>query len=619
MLTRKVLLCSLLPAFALGLFAAASACETNEVVSNNVADSATGASDVARGVDVDSPDASRGQVTVQVLAINDFHGNLEPPSGSGGVVVAKLADGILDGGLPDSGIVANLEAGTASIPAGGAAYLATLVKSLRAKNPYTVMVSAGDLTGASPLISNVFFDEPSVLVMNAMGLDYEGVGNHDFDRGLTELLRLAKGGPSPLDGGGVFPGARFQYLAANVNTAANRTIFPAYDIKEFGGAKVGIIGMTLEGTPSVTVASAISGLTFKNEVATANGLVQELRAKGADAIVVVLHQGGFQDPSGTYDTCSGLTGELSPILFGTDAGGANLSTEVDVLVSAHTHQPYNCEISRPGASPLLLTSAASFGRLVTKIDLVVDTASKKVVRKTATNIVVTRNVTPDPEVASIVADYKARSAALAARTIGYLAGPLVANAKTLGSASCETTMGDVIADAQLAATKAVGAVAAFMNPGGIRGDLVPQADRSVSYGMAFGIQPFANLLVTMDVSGDDILTLLKGQFASSSPRILQVSSNVQYTYVYDRATQKVVISNVRLGGQSLVATQTYRITVNSFLAGGGDNFAVLKSGTNRITGAVDLDALVEYFQQASGPTTALPVPLLTRISGNACQ
>jgi 5'-nucleotidase len=619
MFTRKLLVCSFLPALALGLFSLAAACETNDVVLRDAADSDPGASDVARGVDVEAPDASRGQVTVQVLAINDFHGNLEPPSGSGGVVVAKLSDGILDGGTPDSGIVTNVEAGTANIPAGGAAYLSTLVKSLRAKNPYTVMVSAGDLTGASPLISNVFLDEPSVLVMNAMGLDYEGVGNHDFDRGLTELLRLAKGGPSPIDGGGAFPGARFQYLAANVNTAANRTIFPAYDIKEFGGAKIGIIGMTLEGTPNVTVASAISGLTFKNEVATANGLVQELRAKGADAVVVVLHQGGFQDPSGTYDSCSGLTGELSPILFGTDAGAGNLSNDVDVLVSAHTHQPYNCEIPRPGASPLLLTSAASFGRLVTKIELVIDTASKKVVRKNANNLVVTRDVAPDPEVASIVADYKARSAALASRTIGYLAGPLIANAKTLGSASCETTMGDVIADAQLAATKSVGAVAAFMNPGGIRGDLVPQPDRTISYGMAFGIQPFANLLVTMDVTGEDILTLLKGQFASSSPRVLQVSSSVQYTYTYDRVAQKSAITNVRIQGQPLVTSQTYRITVNSFLAGGGDGFAVLKAGTNRITGAVDLDALVDYFQLTSGVATPLAVPALVRITGNACQ
>jgi 5'-nucleotidase len=564
-------------------------------------------------------------VQVQILAVNDFHGNLQPPTGSSGMVTAKLDDPIAQ--APDAGIVPSPDAGTALVPAGGAAFLATHVKDLRAKNPYTVLVSAGDLTGASPLLSNLFKDEPSVLVMNQIGLDYEGVGNHDFDRGLAELLRLQKGGCSLGDcdaGAGHFGGAKYEYLAANVeDTETKQTVFPPFALKEIGGVKVAFVGMTLEATPSVTVASAVQGLEFENEVTTVNALVPELKKAGASAIVVLLHQGGLQAPTGTYDSCSALTGDLLPLLAGNpEAGKPALDPAVDVVVSAHTHQAYNCTVDGR-----LVTSAASFGRVVTKIDLTIDKKAGKVVAKQAKNIAVTRDVTPDPDVAGILAEYETKAAPLANRVVGHITGDITASAKTAGSVSCETPLGDLIADAQLAATKdaaAGGAVLAFMNPGGIRTDLVAKApnktDGTITFAEAFAVQPFSNNLVTMTLTGVEIQTLLDQQFVNTTPRMLQVSSNFSYSYTYDAATQRGTVdaSSIKIGGEPVDPQRTYRVTVNAFLAGGGDGFAVLKSGTDRLSGEVDLDALVAYLGANSSESAPLQPPTSNRYTGNAC-
>jgi 5'-nucleotidase len=555
--------------------------------------------------------------TVQILAINDFHGNLEPPTGSSGLVVASGSDPI---GATDAG-ARMTEAGTLTVPAGGAAYLAAQIKQLKSTNPNTMVVSAGDLTGASPLLSNLFKDEPTILAMNKIGLDVEGVGNHDFDRGLAELTRLQSGGCSlgDCDSGAMFAGATFKYLAANVDNVNQMTVFPPYVVKDFGnGVLVGVIGMTLQATPTVTVASAIQGLTFQNEVDTVNQLVPQLKQKGVSAIIVVLHQGDFQDSTGTYDSCSGLAGDLGPILNGDDAGHPPLSDAVDVLITAHTHQAYNCTINGR-----LVTSAASFGRLVTKIDLTLDVAAKKVTAKKAHNVPVTHDIAPDPDVAGIVAMYQTQAAPLANRVIGWITGDISASVK--GSPSCETPLGDLIADAQLAATKSVGAQVAFMNPGGIRTDLVfhspPKVDGNVLYAEAFSVQPFSNLLVTMALTGAQIKTALDQQFAGASPKILQVSSNFKYSYTYDKPSNKGVVDpmSITIDGTPLDLGTTYMVTVNNFLAGGGDAFAALAQGTMRTTGSIDLDALVAYLGANSAATTPLSPPALNRINGNGCQ
>ncbi|MEO6420133.1 MAG: metallophosphoesterase, partial [Polyangiaceae bacterium] len=289
--------------------------------------------------------ATSALVHVQILAFNDFHGNLEAPSGNNGMVLERGGD-----------------AGTTLVQTGGAAYLAAHIKKLRAEAPNTVVVSAGDLTGASPLLSNLFDDEPSITIMNHIGLDFEGLGNHDFDRGLPALVALQKT-------------AKFTYLAANVAvTATHERVFPPFAIREFSGARVAFIGVTLEGTPGVTVPSAVAGLSFSGEAATVNALVPELQKKGVSAIVLLIHQGGMQGRGGTYDSCEGLSGDLMPIL-------EVLSPAVEVVVSGHTHQAYDCTIGGR-----LVTSAASYGRLLTKIDLTIDPTARRVTEKHARNL-----------------------------------------------------------------------------------------------------------------------------------------------------------------------------------------------------------------------------------------
>jgi 5'-nucleotidase len=515
-------------------------------------------------------------VRVQILAMNDFHGNLEPPAGTNGMVRAE------------SGV----------ITAGGAAYLAAHVKRMRAEAPFTIVVSAGDLTGASPLVSNLFGDEPTVRVMNALGLDYEGVGNHDFDRGVGALRALQEG-------------AHFQYLAANVTEeATRRTVFPAYAIKELGGVKVAFVGVTLEGTPGVTVASAVKGLSFANEAATVNALVPPLKRDGVAAIVLLLHQGGMQGPRGTFDSCADFSGDVLPIL---DA----LSPAVDVVVSAHTHQAYDCTIDGR-----LVTSAGSYGRLVTKIDLTIDPAARRVVERHAVNVPVTRDVAPDPEVAAIVSEYESKAAPITSRVIGYVARDVTGNAKAARSPSCETPLGDVIADAQREAT---GAEIAFMNPGGVRADLVAKRegrpDQALTYAEAFEVQPFGGHLVTLSLTGDQIVRgLLERQFGQrSEPRILQPSSGFTYRYAYDRATRTAKIDDVRVNGAPLDPRRVYRVTVNSFLAGGGDGFKVLLDAGDRVDGGGDLDALVAWLAKHATRESPLEPRAVDRVTGNGCE
>jgi 5'-nucleotidase len=553
-----------------------------------------------------APDAAPSLIRVQILAINDFHGNLEPPSGSNGVILVPPADP-----LASSVNARSTDAGVTLVPAGGAAYLTALVARLRAENPATVVVSAGDLTGASPMLSNLYEDEPSVLAMNRLGLDLEGVGNHDFDRGLPELRRLQAGGCSLGDcDAGTFPGASFEYLAANVvDDATGRTVFPPYAIRDLGGARVAFIGETLKQTPTVTKVGVVKGLSFEDEAATANALVPELQRQGVSAIVLLLHQGGLQSLGGTYDGCQGFSGDIVPILD-------KLSPAIDVVVSGHTHQAYDCVIGGR-----IVTSAMSYGRLVTKIDLTIDPSAHRVVDKHARNVPVTRDVIPDPEVARIVQTYEDKARGVTLRVVGYVKKTLTGNSRAARIASCETPLGDLIADAMRAAT---GADIAFMNPGGIRSDLVAnhegRPDFAVTYGDAFEVQPFGNPLVTMKLRGAQIRALLEDQFGSrQEPRILQVSRGFSYLYAYDRVHERAEVSELRLNGKPIDSTKTYRVTVPSFLASGGDSFAVLIGGEDKKDGPVDVDALTAYLGRVSSAAAPFDPPAGGRITGDGCK
>jgi 5'-nucleotidase len=527
-------------------------------------------------------------VSVQLLAINDFHGNLEPPSGSSGRIVS----------------------GGVTTDAGGVEYLATKIHTLEATNPNTLVVSAGDNIGASPLISGFFHDEPAIEAMNALGLDVSSVGNHEFDEGPAELLRMQNGGCHPIDGcfgGDGFAGASFPFLSANVVvTATGKTLFPAYMIKKIDGVPIGFIGLTLEGTPQIVTPAGTAGLTFLDEVETINKYVAVLKAQHVEAIVVLLHEGGFQSaPTATasINGCVGLTGNIVNIANGVD-------TAVDAIISGHTHAFYNC-VWHNANHDMLLTSASSFGRLVTDIDLQIDRATKDVVGMSANNVIVDRVEAKDPAETAIVTKYKALSDPLSNQVVGSI-GTLDIT-KTQNPAG-ESALGNVIADAQLEAMdNEFGAQVAFMNPGGIRADIVCGATESipcpVSFGELFTVQPFANDMIAYDVTGAQIETMLEQQFLGSD-RILQVSSNFTYEWSLGAADgSRVDPTKIKLNGVVIDPTATYRITTNVFLAGGGDSFPVLALGTNRVVGPIDLAALVSYF----GAHSPISAPALGRI------
>ncbi len=599
---------------------------------------------------VDAQAAAQAPVSVQLLAINDYHGNIEPP---GGTFFGQ--------------------------PAGGAEYLATHIAALKAQNPNTIVVGAGDLIGASPLTSALFHDEPSIESLNEAGLQVTSIGNHEFDEGKNELLRMQNGGCHPMDGcqdGDPFEGADFDYLSANVEvlvTDAQRAaytrslaaytkaraaynkavarykqrlrakraacrkstqsaackrkvtaprrftrnrptaptakpLFPATKVITTGGIKVGFIGMTLEGTPSIVTPSGVAGLRFLDEAATANRYAAELKKQGVNTIVVLIHEGGLQ--TGGLSDCTGMSGAIIDIVNA-------MSSDIDVVVSGHTHTYYICTIGTK-----LVTSASSFGRAVTDIDLTVESTNGEVVTKSAVNTVVPRTIAKDAEETAIVQKYQRLAAPLANRVIGSIAGDITRTTTPAG----ESALGDVIADSQLAATRDAAkgsAVIAFMNPGGIRTDLLAsqisggEQAGQVTYSEAFTVQPFGNSLVTMTLTGQQIDTLLEQQWSGANtvaPRILQVSNG--FTYTWDAAkpaTDRVNLADIRLNGQSLGATTAYRVTVNSFMAEGGDNFLVLRDGTSRLGGEVDLDALTAYFA-ASSPVAPGPRNRITRLN-----
>ncbi|MDP1649327.1 MAG: bifunctional metallophosphatase/5'-nucleotidase [Rubrivivax sp.] len=499
-------------------------------------------------------------VKVRVLAINDFHGNLRPAPGG-----VRTNDPAKPGQ-------------TMTVAAGGAEHLATAVAELRAAHPNHVFVAAGDLIGATPLLSALFRDEPTIESMNLMGLEASAVGNHEFDKGADELLRLQRGGCHPSEGckgPTAFKGATFQYLAAStVVENTGRTLLPAYHVKRFQGIPVAFIGLTLARTPSIVMPAGVAGLTFRDEAETVNELVPALRRQGIEAIVLLIHEGGW--PSGGHNECPGISGPIVDIV-------KRLDKAVDVVVSGHTHRAYNCRIGGR-----LVTSGDKYGTIVTAIDLVLDPASGDVTSAVADNVIVRPSFARDPRQTRLIEMYERLVAPLARRVVGRIGAALPRDTNAAGA----SPLGQVIADAQLAASRDAGAQVAFMNPGGIRAALALPADGQLRYEDLFLVQPFYNNLVTMTLSGAQLLQLLEQQWDQPSARILQVSRGFAYTWDARRPVgRRVVPGSVRLDGQPLDAAAPYRVTVNSYLAGGGDSFVLLKQGRDVRTGIMDVDAL----------------------------
>jgi 5'-nucleotidase len=512
-------------------------------------------------------------VELRILAINDFHGYLQPPPG--GIRIADQSD----------------KTRKIVVPAGGAETMASLVKQLREGHKNTVFVAAGDLIGASPFLSAMFHDEPTIESLSLMNLAISSVGNHEFDEGKDELLRMQNGGCHPVDGckgPHRFKGAKFHYLAAStVERSTGQTVFPPYEVREFDGIPVAFIGLTLKGTADIISPTASNGLEFRDEADTVNALIPELKARGIEAIVVLIHEGGF--PTGDYNECPGISGAIVDIV-------KKLDRAVDVVISGHTHQAYNCEIDGR-----LVTSGDKYGTLVTAIDLRLDPTSHDIISARADNNIVRIGALPkDPEQTALIADYEKLAAPIASRR----AGTVTATLSRVPNAAGESALGDVIADAQLAATRdeaTGGAVIAFTNPGGIRTDIDKHDDGSVSYGEIFASQPFRNQLVTLTLTGAQIKAMLEQQWRDPTrPRVLPASNG--FTYRWDPTKpdgERIVTASMKLNGAAIEPAASYRVTVNNYLALGGDGFTVLKQGLKPQFGVYDDEALFAYFQKNS--------------------
>jgi len=531
-----------------------------------------------------------GTVQLQLLAVNDLHGNLEPPGGA-------------RAGRP---------------PVGGMAFLATHIARLEAAQPHTLIVSAGDNIGATPLVSALFHDEPTVEALNAIGLDYSAVGNHELDEGWSELLRMQRGGCHPRDGcqdGTPFRGAAFQFLAANVQVDPARAdpaafaesgwrargggpepLFPPFAVHDVGGVKVGFVGITLRGAASLVNATAVRGLTFGAEADAANAAARELTRQGVRTIVVLMHEGADVS-QGAADPCAALTGPAVEI-------ASALSRDIDVVVSGHTHQEYVCTVGSA-----LVTSAGSFGRALTAIELTIDRRTRDVVAKSARNIVVTGDVPPDAAQASLIERYAALARKDALRPVGAIAGPLSRSANEAG----ESPLGRLVADAMLEAARTEatgGADVAFCNPGGIRTDLARTDGGAgvVTFGELFAVLPYGNQLLVKTLTGDAILRLLEEQFDNPQPgrrTVLQASGTLRYAYRLSAPRgQRVVRSSVTIEGRAIDPAARYRVVMPDFLWNGGDRFAVPLEGTDSTPAVVDLDAVIAYLgrhQPAAAP------------------
>jgi 5'-nucleotidase len=542
---------------------------------------------LAVGLAVPAAAAGPPPVELQILAINDFHGAIAP--------------------TPDQ-----LWLGQ---PVGRADFFASHIREAEEGVRNSVLVSAGDLIGASPLISALFHDEPTIEAMNLIGLDIAGVGNHEFDEGPAELLRMQEGGCHPTDGcldGDGFLGADFQYLSANVTVdATGETLFPPYVVENYQGVRVAYIGMTLEGTPTIVTPSGVAGLTFEDEVESVNALVPDLQKRGVEAIVILLHEGGFSNGGPEGDDCAdGLTDPLRSIVEGFDDA-------VDLVIAGHVNDEFACEVDGK-----FVTMADNNGRLYTDIDVTLDRVTKDMTVVSIDNVPTYQSlVDPAPDLTALIDKYDELSAPLANMVIGSITTDI----PEIYNAAGEAAIGDVIADAQLAATSdstTGGAVVAFMNPGGIRTDAgfvfasspVGEGDGNVTYGEAFAVQPFGNSLVTMSMTGAQIEALLEQQFRTTGNTILQVSEGFAYSWSASGAVgDKVDPASIMIGGAPIDLTATYRVTVNSFLADGGDGFSVLVGGTDRLGGDIDLDAMVEYFA-ANSPVAPGPQNRITQIA-----
>lgn len=563
-------------------------------------------------------------VNLRLIGFNDFHGNLE---------AGNLSLFLADPAAPGK---------TIRVPTGGAAALAGIVTRLRNSADNSLVTAAGDLVGAAPLVSTLFRHESTIEVMNRLGLDVNAAGNHEFDAGVIELKRLYNGGcASPTAQSAItscalqqpYAGAKFPLLTANVLGDKDKPVFAPWIIRRFGGIPVGVVGVVTKTTPSIVIPSGIAGLRFIDEADAINRSVAELKRRGVKAIVAVLHEGGVIGPANNRadwndTTCPNADGPIFDI-------AKRMSKEVDVIFTGHTHQGYRCIVDGR-----VIIQAVSYGRGVSVVDVVLDPRTRDVIpsRTRSINLPVLneqadadpqanvrervaagtpepyaallRVTRPDAAIAERVAQYTAVVAPKAGQPVGRVAGRYT-RASAPGARG-DSAAGRLVADAQLASTRAPefgGAQIAFMNPGGIRTDLdCASPPCTVSFGAAFSMQPFGNSLVVMSLTGAQLKGLLEQQQRGgmNEPSFLSPSAGFTYRWLA-KAPAGERVQDMRLNGQPIVPTQAYRVTVNSFLAEGGDGYVMLREGSERKGGAQDLDALIAHLK-TEPPLAPQPEP-----------
>ncbi len=517
-------------------------------------------------------------VTVLVALLAFALGALAPASAAGTALVPLkiLAVNDLHGGIDTGRTVGNR-------PVGGAAYLAATMRAHAAGAPNVLTVGAGDMVGASPPISALLQDEPTIRVMNALGFVLNTPGNHEFDEGVDELFRLNGGGCHPATG--CFEGAGYAMVSANVVVrATGQTLFPPYSVQKVQGIPVAFIGATHAEVPTIVTAGAVEGLDFLDPAAEINRYVQELQRQGIHAFVVLIHEGGFLDRQGN------LTGPIVPIV---DA----LDPDVDLVVSSHTHQGYATRYAGK-----LVTQAYSYGTAFADVDLALDPQTNDVVDAAAQIVTVYDDqIEPDPEVQAIVDEAQAQVAPKVERVVGRTLQTLTRNQSRAG----ESALGNLIADAF---RWKMGTPFGMTNPGGIRADL---AAGDATWGQLFTVQPFGNDLVGMTLTGEQLYAVFNQQWSKQSDgseryRPLQVSGLV-VAWDGRRPLGDRVVS-ISAAGRPIDRAARYSVATNSFLAGGGDGFTAFTQGADRRIDRTDLDALVAYLEQ-------LPQPFGARLEG----
>ena len=512
-----------------------------------------------------------GLQEIQLVTLNDFHGNLE---------ASKYTWDSAAGG------------GARVIQAGGIDTIGAALQAWRKQDPELLLVGAGDLIGASPAISSMWADEPTIGAMNLLGLSASSVGNHEFDQGRIELLRQQKGGcHSPRADKackfeGTYDGAKFQYLAANViDMVTRKPVLPAYKIETSHGVKVGFIGTVLREAGESSLASGIAGLDFVDEADAINRQLPELRKQGVGVFVVLIHQGGRTTDKFDQQDCANLTGPIVDVV-------KRLDPAIRLVVSGHSHKGYLCKVDGR-----LVTQSDMGGHVMSRITLTVDTNTNTLRDVSARQEVMVPGTWPaDATLDAYLKKTRERSTAALARPVATLA---VASVKREKEHDRESALGDLVADSMLSAGRRFGAQIALQNPGGIRQDLDSGAGNRVTAGQVLMVLPFGNTLVAMNLRGAQIVELLEEQWIGgrdATRGLLQVSEGFSYAWdARQPAGGRVVPGSVTLNGVPLEMDSSYRVMTNNFLAEGGDGFPTFAKGGNRaVTDIRDIDALTDY-------------------------